>query len=164
MHIRPLRTVIDFRKVLHDGSLLTDPKNHTLLDSIKRFLGLQTHPALTGSITVSPKTARMRVAIALHTLDYFLLQGTSIGIAANGFRLVTADDVMMFVDTLTSHRTIKASIYEPNKRIASFLAEVVVSPKTWLWQEPTTRTFSNRATPRQPGYSPPTNLSKQEHG
>lgn len=119
--------VIDFRKVLNDGSLLTAPKNRALLDSIKRFLCLQTHPALTGSISVSPTTARMRVAIALHILDYFLLQGSYLNLAANGLRMVTADDVMMLIDTLTAHRSIKASIYEPMKRIVSFLAEVNVS-------------------------------------
>lgn len=123
----PKNITIDFRKVLHDGSLLTTPKNRTLLDSIKRFLCLQTHPALTGSITVNATTARSRVGIGMQTVDYFLLQDHNINIAANGFRMVTADDIMMFVDVLTSHRSIKASIYAPIERITSFLAEVDVS-------------------------------------
>lgn len=121
--------IIDFRKILNDGSLLTAPKNAALLDNIKRFLCLQTHPALTGSITVSPPTGRMRLAIALHILDYFLLQGSNLNLAANGFRMVTADDVIMLIDTLTAHRSIKTSIYEPMKRIMLFLAEVNVSPE-----------------------------------
>lgn len=119
---------IDFRKVLNDGSLLTNQKNRALLINIKKFLCLQTHPALTGSILLSPKTARQRVAVALHLLDYFLLQSTYLNIAANGFRMVTADDVMVLVDKITAHSSIKTSIYEPTKRIISFLAEVKVTP------------------------------------
>lgn len=122
------KTYIDFRKVLDDGSLLTTPKNNSLLGSIKRFLCLQTHPLLTGSVTVNLKTARIRVAVAVHTVDYFLLQGTHISLATKGFSMVTADDVMMFVDILTSHRSIKASIYGPMERIVSFLTKADVSP------------------------------------
>lgn|GEM_PF-2162297 len=123
------KTFIDFRKVIDDGSLLTAPKNSSLLNSIKRFLCLQTHPSLTGSITVNLRTARMRVAVALHVVDYFLLQGSELNLAAKGFRMVTADDVMLFIDILTSHRSIKTSIYSPLKRIVWFLQTVDVSPE-----------------------------------
>jgi hypothetical protein len=122
-------TLINFKKVLNDGSLLTDPKNKILLNNIKRFLCLQTHPALTGSISVSPKTAKQRIAIALHILDYFLLQGNYLDLAINGFRMVTKDDVIMLIDTISTNHTIKASIYQPVKRISSFLEQVKVSPK-----------------------------------
>lgn len=124
-----ISVTIDFNKTLSDGSLLTAPKNCNLLESIKHFLCLQTHPVLTGSITQSPKTARMRVAIALQTLDYFLLQGAYLNLAESEFRLVTADDVMMFIDTITARRTIKTSIYKPMERIVSFLEKAEVSPE-----------------------------------
>lgn len=124
----PEKTYIDFRKVLNDGSLLTTPKNSVLLGSIKRFLCLQTHPLITGSATVNLKTARLRVAVAVQTVDYFLLHGAQLCIGTKGFGMVTADDVMMFIDTLTSHRSIKTSIYEPMERIVSFLETIDVSP------------------------------------
>ena len=123
----PEKTLIDFRKVIDDGSLLTDPKNSSLLGGIKRFLCLQTHPSLTGSITGNLKTARTRVAVALHVVDYFLLQGSKLNLAAKGFGMVTPDDVMLFIDVLTSHRSVKTSIYSPKKRIVSFLRDVDVS-------------------------------------
>lgn len=129
--------LIDFRKVLNDGSLLTAPKNQVLLNHIKRFLCLQTHPALTGSISVNLATAKYRVTIALHILDYFLLQGSYLNIAANGFRKVTRDDVIMFIDTITTNRSIKISIYQPMKWIVSFLAKVKVSRKELAWAQTT---------------------------
>lgn len=122
-----LRTSIDFRKAIDDGSLLTDNKNRLLLQDIKRFICLQTHPALTGSVVLAPLTARARVAVALHTLDYFLLRSGQFGIAANGFRLVTANDVMAFIDALTSRRSIKQAIYEPKLRMLKYLGNVSVS-------------------------------------
>ncbi|WP_292038170.1 hypothetical protein [Massilia sp. UBA6681] len=118
---------IDFRKTINDGSLLTHPKNSALLKNIKRFLCLQTHPALTGSITVNLTSARMLVSIALHVVDYFLLKSAEINLAKKGFSLVTADDVMLFVDVLTSNRSIKSSIYAPMERIKSLLDSVDVS-------------------------------------
>lgn len=130
-------TIIDFRKVLHDGNFLTTPKNRVLLNHIKRFLCLQTHPALTGSISVAPKTAMQRITIALQIVDYFLLIGSYLNISANGFRNVTRDDIVMFVDTITKNQTIKISIYKPKKWIISFLKNVKVSPKELAWTRAT---------------------------
>lgn len=121
------RLTIDFRKVIDDGRLLTDPKHLALLNDLKRFLCLQTHPLITGSAVLAPRAARFRIAIALHTLDYFLLRCERIGLAYNGFRLVTDSDVMEFIDVLTSNRAVKTSIYEPTRRMLSFLANVEVS-------------------------------------
>ncbi|WP_075256211.1 site-specific integrase [Herbaspirillum camelliae] len=123
------RRTIDFRKTIDDGSLLTDSKNLRLLEDIKRFLCLQTHPVLTGSVVLAPNTAGARVAQALHTLDYFLLRSNQFGVAANGFRLITANDVIAFIDALTSRRSIKNSIYEPKHRMLRYLAEVSVSER-----------------------------------
>ncbi|MFM0551900.1 hypothetical protein P0D69_13130 [Paraburkholderia sediminicola] len=120
------RTTIDFRKVLDDGSLLTDSKNRELLDSIKKFLCLQTHPALTGSVVLAPATARMRIALAIATLDYFLLRSDEFQIAKHGFRFVTANDVMGLIAVIASHRSPTRSIYEPKSRILSYLSQVQV--------------------------------------
>ncbi|WP_217619562.1 hypothetical protein, partial [Achromobacter sp. GbtcB20] len=59
----------------------------------------------------------------------FLLQGSELNLAGKGFRMVTADDVMLFIDIPTSHRSIKTSIYSPMKRIVSFLQTVDVPPE-----------------------------------
>ncbi|WP_316881945.1 hypothetical protein [Ralstonia wenshanensis] len=118
---------IDFRVVLDDGSLLTAPSNRGLLDAFKRFLCLQTHPARTGGRAASAKTARQRIALTLHILDYFLLRAESFELAKRGLAFVTADDVTKLVETLASKHRIKDAIYEPKKRIVQFLRNVRVS-------------------------------------
>ncbi|WP_134940894.1 MULTISPECIES: hypothetical protein [Ralstonia solanacearum species complex] len=118
---------IDFRVVLDDGSLLTAPSNRELLDAFKRFLCLQTHPARTGGRAASAKTARQRIALTLHILDYFLLRAESFELSRRALAFVTADDVTKLVETLASKHRIKDAIYEPKKRIVQFLRNVRVS-------------------------------------
>ncbi|MEF9416848.1 hypothetical protein ABXT21_18075 [Ralstonia sp. SM1864_UCD524_TZ4] len=118
---------IDFRVVLDDGSLLTAPSNRGLLDAFKRFLCLQTHPARTGGRAASAKTARQRIALTLHILDYFLLRAESFELSRRALAFVTADDVTKLVETLASKNRIKDAIYEPKKRIVQFLRNVRVS-------------------------------------
>ena len=118
---------IDFRVVLDDGSLLTSHPRRGLLDAFKRFLCLQTHPALTGGRTVAPATTRQRIALALHVLDYFLLRAEQFALSQRGLAFVTADDVSMLVETLTTMQCIKEAIYEPQTRILRFLTTVQVS-------------------------------------
>lgn len=120
------RTFIDFRKRLDDGSLLTDGRNRLLLGRIKRFLCLQTHPALTGSVVLAPVTARLRVAVALHLIDYFMLRSDEFGLASSGFSQVTSNDVMVLLDAITSNASVKAGIYEPERRMLAYLAKVDV--------------------------------------
>lgn len=121
-----MRMAIDFRVVLDNGSLLTSAANRALLCDFKRFLCFQTHPALTGGRTMAPSTVRQRVALTLHVLDYFLLRAESFELSRRGLAFVTADDVMMLVDTLTSKQRIKEAIYEPEARIYQFLSTVQV--------------------------------------
>jgi hypothetical protein len=118
---------IDFNKVLDDGTVLTDRKNQALLDSIKRFLCLQTHPALTGAVINNATTEASRVMLALHVLDYFLLRSEQFGMGEHGFALVTANDVITFLDTLTTNRRPKECVYEPLSHIAKHLQKVSVA-------------------------------------
>jgi integrase len=129
--------IIDFRKVINDGSLLTNLKNRALLNNIKRFICLQTHPLLTGSISVSKTTSLQRVSIALQIIDYFLLQGSYLKISSNGFSNITKDDIVMFIDTITKNQSIKISIYQPKKWIVSFLKNIKLSTKKLAWTQAT---------------------------
>ncbi|WP_323001614.1 hypothetical protein [Denitromonas sp.] len=120
------RTAIDFRKRLDNSGLLTDGCNRHLLGSIKRFLCLQTHPALTGRVVLAPVTARLRVAVALHLIDYFMLRSDQFDLASSGFSQVTSNDVMALLDAITSNASVKAGIYEPEQRMLAYLAKVDV--------------------------------------
>lgn len=122
-----VKRTIDFRIELDDGSLLTAPKNRPFLNKIKIFLCLQNHPILTGSMVRNAKSSSFAVSIALHVVDYFLLQGLNLQVGTHGFDAVTADDIMIFADTLNSHRSIKSSIYAPKEKIIKFLMNVEVS-------------------------------------
>ncbi|WP_439669714.1 hypothetical protein [Cupriavidus necator] len=117
---------IDFNKTLEDGSSLTDTQNSGLLECIKKFLCLQTHPALTGAVVNNAKTEASRVMLAVHILDYFLLRSEQFRIAEFGFELVTPDDVIGFIDVLTTNRRPKASIYDPMPYIIGHLDSVRV--------------------------------------
>lgn len=121
------RTSIDFRVSLADGSLLTNARHRKLLVSIKRFLCFQTHPASTGTVVLAPLTARLRIAIALQVLDYFLLRSRQFSLASHGFGQVTSNDVMVLLDAITSTGSPKAGIYEPERRMLDHLAQVEVS-------------------------------------
>ncbi|MHA7685096.1 hypothetical protein [Cupriavidus sp. PET2-C1] len=123
------RMVIDFRVVLDNGGLLTSPPNRAVLGHIKRFLCLQSHAVLTGGRTATPKTVRRRIALTLQVLDYFLLRAERFELSRRGLEFVSADDVTMLVETLTSKQRIKESIYEPDVQIYRFLATVTASPE-----------------------------------
>lgn len=120
-------TVIDFRKVLDDGTLLTDFNNHVLLQSIKRFICMQTSVSLTGGVVLAPFTARIRVGMALQVIDYFLLRSDEFQVARNGFSKVTSNDVLGLIHAVTSEASIKSAIYEPERRILEHLRSVKVS-------------------------------------
>lgn len=119
--------VIDFCKELDDGSSLTDTRNSQLLNNIKRFLCLQTHPLLSGTVVLNPTTAATRVSQALHVIDYFLLRSEQFEISKRDFRLITANDIIGLIATLTTSSRIKESIYEPALRMLHHLSSVKVS-------------------------------------
>lgn len=121
------KRTIDFRIRLDDGSLLTAPKNQLFLEQIKKFLCLQNHPMVTGSLIPNAKSSNLALSVALHIVDYFLLQGEGLDVGAQGFGGVTADDMAIFLDKLNSHRSIKNSIYEPQKRLIAFLQSIEMS-------------------------------------
>ena len=121
------RKLVDFRLLIDDGSLLTHPKNCELLVSIKKFLCLQTHPLTTGAVVVATKTALLRVSVALHVVDYFLLRSAQFEISNHGFQLVTANEIISLVDKITKDRNIKTQIYDPKNFILQYLGQVQVA-------------------------------------
>lgn len=123
-------TTIDFRKFLDDGLLLTDLKHNNLLKNIKHFLCLQTHPALTGSLVLSPKTSRFRIANTLHILDYFLLRSDKFLLSTHEFNNISYNDVSNLIWTLSSGSSIKSGIYEPEQNIFHFLQKVNITKDT----------------------------------
>lgn len=120
---------IDFRIRLDDDLFLTDPIHSDLLGHIKRFLCLQTHPFLVGSLISVSKAQAQSVLRAIHIIDYFLLQSHRLKLGTYGFNLITDDDIKGFIFTLSQHRNIKSSIYKPLERISNFLQLLSISPE-----------------------------------
>lgn len=113
-------TRIDFRVQLEDGSSLTDRRHRQLLESIKTYLCIQTHPYSTERKVLSHNTEKILVSIAIHVVDYFLLRSKQFHIAVNGFSAVLREDVARFVVTTGQKRTIKASLYNVEDELIRF--------------------------------------------
>lgn len=114
---------INFALTLSDETRLTDASNLSLLNCIKRFLCAQTHPSVIGGKTFTPETEKVLVTRAIHSVDYFLLHGCFTS-KKSGFRALSKNDIYGFLETISSHRLIKASIYEPVDRVLAFLRTV----------------------------------------
>lgn len=114
---------INFSVTLADETVLTDARNSKLLNCIKRFLCAQTHPSVIGGKTFTPETEKALVTRAIHVVDYFLLRGCFTS-KKSSFRELSKNDIYGFIDTISGHRLIKASIYEPEERVLAFLRTV----------------------------------------
>ena len=115
-----VRMRIDFGIRLEDGSLLPDQRHRALLDSIKRFLILQTHPTWAeGILTFGGQLERVRGAI--HLLDYFFVRAQQFELARWGFSYVTPNQVDVLLDTLGSHRRVKSALYDTVEELRTFL-------------------------------------------
>lgn len=114
-------TVIDFRVRLDDGLLLTHPKHQNLLEAIKSYLCLSSHPLTAGGIQLAPKTIEHRVHTTIGIIDYFLLRAERFQLASHGFKLITSHEIMEFMAVLASSQYLKNNIYAARKELRDFL-------------------------------------------
>lgn len=121
--------IINFAITLTDGTVLTDRKNAKLLDCIKRFLCLQTHPSLIGGKTFTLDTQKAAVSRAIHVVDHFLLRGCFVATDSSDFTELTKNDIFEFLDVIASNRLLKSSMYEPERRVLEFIRSVSMSSK-----------------------------------
>lgn len=75
---------IDFRVTLEDGSLLSDPKNATLLRTFKHFLVVQTSPEFTRGVVYADSSLAQRINPAIHICEYFLVRSEELQLARWG--------------------------------------------------------------------------------
>lgn len=114
-------TVIDFRVRLDDGLLLTHSKHQDLLESIKSYLCLSTHPLASGGIQLAPSTVEHRVHTTIGIVDYFLLRAEHFQLASHGFKLITPHDIMEFMAVLASGQYAKNNLYAAREELQNFL-------------------------------------------
>ncbi|MEH6486115.1 MULTISPECIES: hypothetical protein [Pseudomonas] len=114
-------TVIDFRVKLDDGLLLTHSKHHGLLESIKAYLCLSSHPLAAGGIQLAPRTIEHRVRTTIGIVDYFLLRAERFQLASYGFKLITLHDVTEFMAVLAAGQYTKSNVYAAREELRDFL-------------------------------------------
>lgn len=112
---------IDFRIKLEDGSLLTTPKHAPLLETIKCWLGVQTHFDATGGRLLSAARAYVRVRSTLHLIDYFLLHSARFQLAKYGLLRITSNELLGLMIDLASSNEVTNSVYRWHDRLAAFL-------------------------------------------
>ncbi|QIB51300.1 hypothetical protein [Pseudomonas sp. OIL-1] len=114
-------TVIDFRVRLDDGLLLTHSKHQGLLQSIKAYLCLSSHPLAAGGIQLAPRTVEHRVRTTIGIVDYFLLRAERFQLASYGFKLITPHDVTEFMAVLAAGQYAKNNLYAAREELRDFL-------------------------------------------
>jgi|TARA_R110002050_G_C8958159_1_gene514021 hypothetical protein len=112
---------IDFRIILEDGSLLTDPKNSEFLFTLKYILCIQTHPRYNGGSRLVSTTCSAKVQIALNFFDYLLIRKKYFRLAEFGISLVTSNDLLIFLERM--RLGVSEGVYEYSYRVTQFLKE-----------------------------------------
>lgn len=114
-------TAINFRIKLDDGLLLTHPKHQSLLESIKSYLCLSSHPLTAGGIELAPRTIEQRVYTAIGVIDYFLLRSKRFQLASHGFKLITPSEIIEFISILAAGQYLKSNLYAVREELKNFL-------------------------------------------
>lgn len=114
-------SLINWNVRLDDGSLLTAPKNKTLLEIFKYWLCIQGHPDFNGGSMLARNTIAKSVGKAARLIDYFLIRADHFQLGRYGLSLVTASDIKGLYSTLASSNETDDSIYEVEFRLRRYL-------------------------------------------
>lgn len=118
---------IDFNIILSDGTRLTNNKHRVLLDIIKHFLCIHTHPDATGGKILNGVSARTMVYHSLHMIDYFLLNSQDYQLHQHGFSALTENDFTRMFLTIGSCRSIHQSVYHWKDSLTNFLKNKIAN-------------------------------------
>ena len=121
--IKGLRYPINFKMVLSDNSLLTSPKNATLLLEIKYWIAIQ--EAIPEDITkqYSKKHTLKRIRHVLRIIDYFLLSDYSQTIATHGLSALTGNAFLSLAYRLSQYNCMEEQFYDWSNRIRRHLID-----------------------------------------
>jgi hypothetical protein len=112
---------VDFHIKLHDGRYLDSTECDQIRSQIYDFICIQAHPVSKGRRRRSPERERHHIITALHSLDYFILNGKAIQLAKHGLAAVAAPHVTSFLATVAKSQDIVEEIYGLKARLAAFL-------------------------------------------
>ncbi|MHC8346603.1 hypothetical protein [Pseudomonas sp. RT6P73] len=118
---------LDFRIVLSDTLTLGQCDHGELVKLFKMWICSAEQGSASKGIFASSVSIRARVNITVKLIDYFLLNWQALGIAQNGLRLFTANDMKTLLVQLASCARSTTSIYEWPRRLNAFLQTLVES-------------------------------------
>lgn len=111
---------IDFRIMIHDGSMLTDTKNSTLLVLMKYLICVQIHPRFNGGQTFGSHHSIRVITFALNFIDWILINGEKFNIGHSGLSSLSSNDFKnYFVNHVAS--PMSESLYNFNSRLSQWL-------------------------------------------
>jgi len=121
------KTRVDWRIVMSDGSMLTDPKNRPLLNMFKFWINATIHPDNTEGrgLGYAMGTAYNLISSALYTIDYFLLNDHHFKLHLSGLEGITGDDFKILADRIFHTKKAAESIYEWSKNLSNYLMNKV---------------------------------------
>ncbi|WP_158178597.1 integrase [Pseudomonas viridiflava] len=112
---------LDWRLTLEDGSLLTAPKNNSLLRGLKYYLTCSTRDAFGPGETNELKGAMLqRFCHACHIVDYLLVNAKRYQLGTYGLEGVTGGNLIEMLDKVASTPLISESVYNWKERLREF--------------------------------------------
>ena len=112
------KKTIDFNIHLDDGQLLTNSKHESLLDTVKYWLCVQSHPRYCGGNYPKPATIIQKIIRCLHLFDVILLN-PNFRVAEHGLRIMTRDDAASLVGRI--HLGVADGFYQAASLISDIL-------------------------------------------
>ena len=111
---------IDWRVELSDGSLLTDSKNSTLLDSLKYWVIGNTISIGGIGLTNSISSQHLAFNRTFHLIDYLLLNDESFELCRYGLEGLSEDDLKGILSLLSTSPTVYESLFDWSNKLVEF--------------------------------------------
>lgn len=116
--------VVDWRaRVGRHGELLTSKRNANLLQALRCWLIISTHPDGNGGQLMANTTEYQRIRAALLVIDYLLINADVYGLPDYGLKSLSANDLVAILGALASSPQQGTSVYQWPQRTSEFLRE-----------------------------------------
>lgn len=111
---------IDWQVPLDDGTMLTAPKNKTLLDSFKYYLIAATRDSCSNNETNSLKSQSILFRHACQIIDFIILRSERFELSRYGLGGLTSGNLIEILEGIASDRSAAESIYNWTSELRSF--------------------------------------------
>lgn len=117
-----LKRTIDFDIKLYDGSNLLDPKNESLLYTIRLLIAYRVHNRFTGGQVFAPEYAYQLIVRTLQIADWLLLNGERFKICEQGLSQLSANSIYHLLNEITTLPTSEA-IYSYSTKLTEWIKQ-----------------------------------------